>query len=187
MRALVVTENITVDGVIDATEGWFLPSGAEDAADVAEMTEVERALRADADAVLLGRVTFEQFRGYWPQRDDDPTGVSEYLDRAQKYVVSSTLTEPGWTNTTVVRGPAADHVRALRAGEGGDVVITGSPRLAQEVLREGLADELRLFVFPVAVGAGQRLFPDGTALRLELLESRSFAVGSTLLRYRVRS
>jgi dihydrofolate reductase len=67
------------------------------------------------------------------------------------------------------------------------VVITGSPRLAQEVLREGLADELRLFVFPVAVGAGQRLFPDGTALRLELLESRSFAVGSTLLRYRVRS
>jgi len=83
-------------------------------------------------------------------------------------------------------GSAADHVRALRSQDGGDVVITGSPRLAQEVLREGLADELRLFVFPVAVGSGQRLFPDGTAIGLEMLESRSFAIGSTLLRYRVR-
>jgi dihydrofolate reductase len=185
MRKIVITQNLTADGVMDMSGGWFDP--AADDVDQSDLIEVNRAHQDAADLLLVGRGTFESFRDFWPNLQDDTTGVKDYLERVQKHVVSSTLTEPGWTNTTVVRGPAADHVRALRSGDGGDVVITGSPRLAQEVLREGLADELRLFVFPVAVGSGQRLFPDGTAIGLEMLESRSFAIGSTLLRYRVRS
>jgi dihydrofolate reductase len=183
MRKIVITQNLTADGVMDMSGGWFDPAaqGPQD-----DLVEVNRAHMDAADVLLVGRGTFEAFRGFWPHLEGDTTGVSEYLQRVEKHVVSATLTEPGWTNTTVVRGPVGDHVRALKATDGGDVVITGSPRLAQEVLREGLADELRLFVFPVAVGKGQRLFPDGTALDLELLESRSFAIGSTLLRYRVR-
>ena len=185
MRALVVTENITVDGVIDATEGWFLPSGAQDAADVAEMVEVERALRADADAVLLGRVTFEQFRGYWPHRVDDATGVSDYLNETQKYVVSSTLTEPGWENTTVLRGPLDEEVAALKGGDGGDIVATGSITLVKALVGTGLVDEYRLFVHPVVLGAGARLFDDAAGRGgLELIEAHPFRSGVTLLRYR---
>ncbi|MCO1653663.1 dihydrofolate reductase family protein [Pseudonocardia humida] len=184
MRKIVITQNLTADGVMDMSGGWFDP--AAQGVDQSDLVEVNRVHQDAADVLLVGRGTFESFRDFWPHLRDDTTGVADYLQRVQKHVVSSTLTEPGWTNTTVVRGPAADHVRALRSGEGGDVVITGSPRLAQEALREGLVDELRLFVFPVAVGTGQRLFPEGTAIRLEPLESRGFAVGCTLLRYRVR-
>ena len=83
-RDLIVTENITVDSVIDATGDWFVPAGAEDPADVAEMRDVEERLRASADALLVGRATFEAFRGYWPQQTDDETGASEYLNRVDK-------------------------------------------------------------------------------------------------------
>ncbi|HEY6415745.1 MAG TPA: hypothetical protein VIX41_05895, partial [Acidimicrobiales bacterium] len=80
-RDLIVTENITVDSVIDATGDWFVPSGSEKPEDVAEMREVEGRLRATADALLVGRLTFEAFRGYWPRQTDDTTGVTEYLNR----------------------------------------------------------------------------------------------------------
>src|SRR6185436_9788628 len=105
MRDLIVTENITIDGVIDAAGNWFGPAGTEDVdrsdqiADIAEQREA-------ADAFLTGRVTFEQMRSYWPAHvDDDETGVAEYLDRVPKYVVSSTLDDPAWEPTTVLRGP----------------------------------------------------------------------------------
>lgn len=179
MRRIVITQNLTLDGVMDMAEGWFDPF----AAGQDDIVEVARTHRDTADVLLVGRGTFESFRGFWPHRRDDPTGVGEYLDRVEKHVVSATLTEPGWARTTVVRGPVADHVRALRAEDGGDVVITGSPGVAHEVLRHGLVDELRLFVFPVVVGRGERLFPDGTGAGLDLLEARPFRGGAVLLRY----
>jgi dihydrofolate reductase len=98
-RELIVTENITVDSVIDAAGDWFAPSGSEYDDDVTEMRAVEERLRASADSVLLGRLTFESFREYWPNQTDDTTGVSDYLNQVEKYVVSSTLTEPGWEHT----------------------------------------------------------------------------------------
>jgi dihydrofolate reductase len=188
MRSLVVTENITVDGVVDAAAGWFAPSGSDDAADVAELLEVQRAHREAADALLVGRETFEAFRGYWPaQRDDDVTGVSAYLDAVQKYVVSSTLGDPAWDRSHVLRGPLEDEVAALKAAPGGDIVVTGSISVVHALTGAGLVDEYRLFVYPVVVGEGRRLFPDARAAGdLELVEAHPFRSGIVLLRYRPR-
>jgi len=105
MRDLIVTENITLDGVIDATEGWFAPAGDDADVDESDVVDVIREHREAADAFLVGRVTFEQMRGYWPLQTDDATGISDYLNRVSKYVVSGTLEDPGWEPTTVLSGP----------------------------------------------------------------------------------
>src|SRR5918993_1194921 len=107
MRRLVVTENITLDGVIDATGGWFDPTDdTVDQSDLVEQTQRHSA----ADAFLCGRNTFEAFRGFWPQQADDRTGVTDYLNRVHKYVVSSTITDPAWENSTVLSGPLAEEI-----------------------------------------------------------------------------
>ena len=178
MRDLVITQNITLDGVIDASAGWFDPADDEDQSDIiAALAEQREA----ADAFLAGRATFEAMRSYWPQQTDDRTGVSDYLNRVHKYVVSSTLDDPQWKPTTVLRG--LDDIRALKDGPGADIVVTGSLQLVRDLVPSGLVDEYRLFVYPVVVGAGQRLFE--TALpKLETAETRRFDSGVVLLRYR---
>ena len=180
MRTLVVTENITLDGVIDMSGGWFDPLARDvDQSDIAEVTAEHRN---SADALLVGRNTFEAFRGFWPAQTDDPTGVSDYLNAVQKYVVSSTLTEPGWQHSTVLRGELVEEVRALKQRPGLDIVSTGSIQLVHALIAAGLVDEFRLFVFPVVVGRGTRLF-ESTDTRLRLVESRPFRSGAVLLRY----
>jgi dihydrofolate reductase len=183
MGRIVVTENITLDGVIEADGGWFAPAGGADDDESDQLAVVQE--QADASAgFLAGRVTFEQMRSYWPQRTEDGTGVSAHLDQVAKYVVSRTLTDPRWAHTTVLSGPVAEEVGALRQRPGGDVVTTGSITLVHELVRLGLVDEYRLFVFPVVLGRGRRLFPDGTAVpALRLLQSRAFRNGVVLLRY----
>jgi dihydrofolate reductase len=185
MRDLIVTENITLDGVIDASAGWF--SVTDDAeADQSDLVAAVREQSAAADAVLLGRVTFEEMRGYWPKQTDDTTGVSDYLNRVTKYVVSSTMGEPGWQHTTVLRGDGfLDEVRALKSGPGRDIVTTGSITLVHALIGAGLVDEYRLFLHPVVLGGGRRLFADGTQVpKLGLVETRPFRSGIVLLRYR---
>jgi dihydrofolate reductase len=171
--------------VIDAAEGWFAPSG--DAAEVDE-SDIEAAVREHfeaADAFLVGRVTFEQMRGYWPEQTDDTTGISDYLDTVAKYVVSSTIGEPGWDRTTVLRGPVRDEVAALKAEPGRDIVTTGSISLVHDLIAAGLVDEYRLFTYPVVLGRGERLFAEGAEVpRLRLVESRAFRSGIVLSRYR---
>lgn len=179
-RALVVTENITLDGVIDMAEGWFDPL-AEDV-DQSDITAANIEHREAADALLVGRNTFEAFREFWPRQTDDPTGVSAYLNAVDKYVVSTTLGDPGWENTTVLRGSPLDEVQALKNAPGRDIVATGSTRLVHALIAAGLVDEYRLFVFPVVVGHGARLF-QSTKIELELLETRPFVSGAVLLRY----
>jgi dihydrofolate reductase len=184
-RDLIVTENITVDSVIDATGDWFVPSGSEKADEVAEMRAVEEQLRSTADALLVGRLTFEAFRSYWPNQTDDTTGVSDYLNQVAKYVISSTLQEPNWDNTTVLRGDMLDEVRALKDQPGGDIVTTGSVTLVHALNESGLVDEYRLFVYPVVIGEGRQLFAEGSTRRpLELVETHRFSNGIALLRYR---
>src|SRR6185436_13973643 len=107
------TENITLDGVIEAADNWFGPAGTGDA-DQSDMIAAITEQREAADAFLTGRVTFEQMRAYWPQRTGDETGVSEYLDRVRKYVVSGTLDDPAWEPTTVLRGPLDEEIAALK-------------------------------------------------------------------------
>ena len=181
MRDLIVTENITLDGVIEATEGWFEPAGGED--DVSDVETALRKQREAADALLLGRVTFEQMRGYWPLQTDDTTGITDYLNDVSKYVVSSTLQDPEWERTAVLR--SVDGIRALKSETGGDIVTTGSIKLVRELIAAGLVDEYRLFTYPVVLGRGQRLFADATEVpRLRMVESRPFRSGIVLLCYR---
>jgi dihydrofolate reductase len=185
VRDLIVTENITLDGVIDASEGWF--SVANDAeVDQSDLVAALRQQSAAADAVLFGRVTFEQMRGYWPEQTDDTTGVSDYLNTVAKYVVSSTMGDPEWEHSTVLRGPAFhDEIRALKSKPGKDIVTTGSITLVHALIAAGLVDEYRLFVYPVVLGRGARLFADATEVpRLRLVETRPFRSGVVLLRYR---
>jgi dihydrofolate reductase len=185
MRDLVVTENITLDGVIDATEGWFTPAGDDLDVDQSDVVAVITEQREAADAFLVGRVTFEEMRGYWPLQTDDTTGISEYLNTVSKYVVSSTLGEPQWENTTVLRGSLVDEIQELKAAPGRDIVTTGSMTLVRELIGAGLVDEYRLFVYPLVLGRGQRLFADASEVgRLRLVEARPFRSGLVLLRYR---
>jgi dihydrofolate reductase len=183
LRTLAITQNVTVDGSVEMLGDWFDPQGqaGDDGSDL--LAELHRQDSA-ADGFLVGRTTFEDLRGYWPALADDPTGIADYLDRVQKYVVSSTLTDPGWQNTTVLSGDPVAEVRALKERPGQDIVVTGSITLCHTLIRAGLVDEYRFFVYPVVQGRGRRLFPDGYEVpRLRLVEATSFRSGITYSRY----
>ncbi|WP_432098075.1 dihydrofolate reductase family protein [Streptomyces sp. WAC 04229] len=184
MRTLAITENITVDGSIEMLTDWFDPQ-AQGEVDMADVMEESHRQDSRADALLLGRRTFEDFRGYWPNQTDDTTGITAYLNQVQKYVVSTTLTDPRWDNSTVLTGDPVEEVRALKAQQGGkDIVLTGSIRLAHTLIEAGLVDEYRLFVYPVVQGRGRRLFPDGYEIpTLRLADTKTFRSGIILTRY----
>jgi dihydrofolate reductase len=183
MRKLAVTENITLDGVIDASEGWFVPSGEEEV-DQSDLNPALRDQTAAADAVLLGRVTFEEMRGFRPLQTDDQTGVTDYLNNVEKYVVTSTMTEPGWQHSTVLSGDVGESIRELKGREGKDIVVTGSITLVHELIARGLVDEYRMFVYPVVIGRGARLFEDATNVgKLRFVDCRPFSSGIVLTRY----
>lgn len=187
MRKLVVTENITLDGVIDASEGWFAPAGNEEV-DQSDVNDVLREQAGAADALLLGRVTFEEMRGYWPLQTDDKTGVTEYLNNVSKYVVSSTMKDPEWERSTVLSGDLEDNVRELKGKSGKDIVVTGSITLVHELIPMGVVDEYRLFVYPVVLARGARLFEDATSVqKLKLVDSRAFRSGVVLTSYSTRA
>ena len=153
-----------------------------------DQSDLVAALREQsdaADAVLFGRVTFEEMRGYWPKQTDDTTGVTDYLNQVSKYVVSSTLADPEWEHTTVRGRGLQGRARALKTSPGRDIVTTGSITLVHALIAAGLVDEYRLFVYPVVLGRGAQLFADATEVpRLRLVETRPFRSGVVLLRYR---
>jgi dihydrofolate reductase len=179
VRRFVVTQNISLDGSIEFLGDWFDPSDEDE-----ELAALTREYSDREDLLVLGRQTFEDFRGYWPLQADDPTGVAGILDRVQKYVVSGTMTDPAWQNSTVLGTDWLERLRALKAEEGQEMTLTGSIRLCHAVLEAGLVDELRLFVYPLSQGGGRRLFPDGfETSSLRCLETRLFGKGVVLLRY----
>jgi dihydrofolate reductase len=181
VRTLAITENVTVDGSIEMLGDWFDPQGQGDQSDLLE--ELHRQDRR-SDAFLTGRQTFEDLRGYWPKQTDDTSGITKYLNEVSKYVVSSTLIDPQWENTTVLSGEPVQQVQALKEQQGLDIVITGSITLCHTLINAGLVDEYRLFVYPVVQGRGRRLFPDGFELpRLKLLETKGFRNGVAYSRY----
>ncbi|MDT5017773.1 MAG: hypothetical protein QOD39_3933 [Mycobacterium sp.] len=180
MRKLVITENITLDGSIEMLDDWFDPQLQDE-----DLLEESHRQDAQADALLVGRQTFEDFRGYWPKQTDDPTGVTDYLNKVAKYVVSSTMTDPEWQNSTVLAGDPVAATKKLKAQPGKDIVLTGSISLAHTLIAAGLVDEYRMFVYPAVQGRGRRLFPDGVAIRqLAMVEPpKAFQSGITLMRY----
>ena len=183
MRTLAITQNITLDGSIEMLDDWFDPQ-ARGLGDMDDLQKEIQRQSAAADGFLTGRQTFEDLRSYWRHREDDTTGTSEYLDNVEKYVVSSTLTEPGWENTTVLSGDPFEEVRLLKEREGQDIVVTGSIKLCHALVEAALVDEFRLITYPVVQGRGRRLFPDGYRVeRLQLLDARSFRSGIVLATY----
>lgn len=181
MRTLAITQNITLDGAVEMLGEWFDPQAQGDAQDLIEESHRQDA---EADALLCGRQTFTDLRGYWRDLQHDTTGISSYLNGVQKYVVSSTLTDPDWQHTTVLTGDPVVAVRTLKEQAGKDIVLTGSITLAHPLITAGLVDEFRLFVYPVVQGRGRRLFPDGwEAPRLDPVKVVPFHNGVTLLTY----
>lgn len=159
---------VSVDGVVEAPETWHFPYFDDD------MGAVVGGLM-DNDATLLGRVTYEGFAEYWPAADPaDPT--TELMNSAKKYVVSNTLTETAWQNSTLIPGDAAfEALTKLKADT--RMGVTGSVSLVRWLLEQGLLDELHLLVHPIVVGHGQRLFADGATMPLRLVSSVAFGSG----------
>jgi dihydrofolate reductase len=184
-RRLVVTENMSVNGVIEFVDDWFDPSDQDDADDLFAVMHDQMARE---EALLLGRKTFEDFRGYWPLQTDDASGSTAHLNRVAKYVVSSTMTDPAWSNSTVLSGRLEDEVATLKAqGEGGDLGVTGSISVVHALMRANLVDEYRLFVYPVLSARGRNLMPGGlTAEGLALTDCTPFRSGVVLQVYTKR-
>jgi dihydrofolate reductase len=187
MRKVVASEIVSLDGVVESPEEWHLPYFND------EMGEAIGAAMAAADAMLLGRVTYEEFAAFWPsQSSDDDQELTDYMNNTPKYVVSKTLEEPlGWNNSTLINGDVAEEIIKLKQQPGKDISITGSPTLVRSLLAEDLLDELRLMVHPIVVGNGKRLFEDGSdqkALKLvdlKLVDSKTFSTGVLYLTYQV--
>lgn len=144
-----------------------------------------RSAYENADALLLGRTTWQIWEPYWPLHAEDAGSVGRIINEVPKYVPSTTLTDPSWQGTEVIADDVEGRVRALKAQPGRDLLLQGSGKLLAWLLERDLVDELDLMIYPVVLGTGLRLFPDGgSAHALELLESRSTPGGVTIGRYR---
>jgi dihydrofolate reductase len=172
-----VHEFTTVDGVVDAPM-WTMDYGFPD-----DLAASIGALTAPATGILLGRTTFEMFAPAWSTRTAEDDEGAPFFNDTQKYVVSSTLTDAGsvWRNSTAIGGYDAARIRELK--EQGDLYASGSATLVRALLADGLVDELHLYVYPVAVGTGIRLFPEGTAQKLSLLGVEDLSNGVAHLTY----
>lgn len=174
MRPLVITQHVTADGRIEMLDTWFDPTAA-----APDELEVNARDSEACDAILLGRQTFEDFRGFWPEQIDDATGVTDELNTLQKYVVSSTMTDPQWQHSTVLAGDPVTTVAELKQTEGREISLTGSITLCHTLIAAGLVDRYQLWAHPYVQGRGRALFPDDHTQQLELVESRSFTSGVT--------
>jgi dihydrofolate reductase len=183
MGRIVVTEFVSLDGVMEA------PGGGEDYRHGGWTFEIDRGegdkFKLDealgADALLLGRVTYEGFAQAWPSRDGE---FADKFNTMPKYVVSSTLQKPEWNNSTVLEGDVAEEISKLRQKQDGDIVVHGSAQLVQALIEHDLVDELRLMVFPVVLGSGKRLFgATSDKKRLRLTSSKTVGDGVTILVY----
>jgi dihydrofolate reductase len=185
MGRIVVTEFVSLDGVIED------PGGAEDYKHGGWSFEISRGDEGDkfkldeafeSDALLLGRVTYEGFADAWPSREGE---FADKFNQMPKYVVSTTLSDPEWNNSTVIEGDLAEEVARLKEQIDGDIVVHGSAMLAQALVENDLVDELRLMVFPVVLGEGKRLFGETSDKKaLELVDSRVVGDGVSILVYR---
>jgi dihydrofolate reductase len=184
MGRIVVTEFVSLDGVMED------PGGAENFKHGGWSFEIARGEEGDkfkldeafaSEALLLGRVTYEGFAAAWPSRDGE---FADKFNSMPKYVVSSTLDEPEWNNSTVLKGDVAEEVGKLRREQDGDIVVHGSARLAQTLIEHDLVDEFRLMVYPLVLGGGKRLFGETSDKKpLRLVDSKVVGDGVAILIY----
>jgi dihydrofolate reductase len=181
VRNVVASELVSLDGVMEKPEQWSFSYSND------EMEEANAAGMASSDAMLLGRVTYEEFAAFWPYQDRTEQPYTDYLNNTPKYVVSRTLEEPlEWQNSTLIKGNVAQEISRLKEQSGKDIGIVGSGALVRWLLREEHLDELRLMVHPIVLGRGKRLFEEGGDQKtLELIESKTFNTGVVYLTYQL--
>ena len=188
MGKIVISTNVSLDGVVqdpDGEEGfrlggWFVQDGGKD---LEEWGKVEYAEALRTEALLLGRRSDEWFAARWLSKSG---AWADRLNSLPKYVVSSTLQDPGWTNVTVLKGNVVDEVTKLKQELDGDIVVYASYQLGRALIEHDLVDELRLFVFPVMLGAGERLFGETSDKKpIRLVDSRTVGDGLVFLTYEI--
>ena len=184
MGRIIVTEFVSLDGVMEDPGGgedfrhggWSFEFARGDEGDRFKLDETMQS-----DALLLGRETYEGFASSWPGREGE---FADKFNNMPKYVVSSTLSDPDWTNSTVLEGDVAESVSKLKAEQDGEIAVHGSAQLVQELLEHDLVDELRLMVFPVVLGSGKRIFGETSdKKKLRLADSKTVGDGVTILIY----
>ena len=178
MRQVVAALFVSLDGVAESPDKWQFEHFDD------EMMAEMASQIAEQDAVLLGRVTYQEWAQYWPTSTDEP--FASFINDTPKYVISTTLEEPlEWQNSTLIKGNVAEEIAALKRQPGKYIGVAGSPTLVEALLQDDLLDELELMVHPVVAGGGKRLFKDGRALkRLRLVDSKTTSTGVSILAYR---
>jgi len=178
VRKVIAVEFVSLDGVMESPEEWAFSYSND------EMEEANASGMAASDAMLLGRVTYEQMAAYWSNQSGG-TPMVDYLNSVPKFVVSTTLNDVEWQNSTLIEGNVAEEVSRLKQQPGKDILIFGSADLVNTLMRHDLIDEYRLMVFPVVVGSGKRLFKEAIDTKvLDLVETKKFGSGVVVLTYR---
>jgi dihydrofolate reductase len=184
MGRIVITENVSLDGVIEdptgaeglSVGGWFWET---DRGEDGEKFTLDATL--GAEALLLGRRSYEYFAATWPRRAGE---LADKMNGMPKYVVSSTLEEPDWNNSTVLKGDLVEEVSKLKQELNGEIVVLGSPQLARALIEHDLVDELRVMIYPVVLGGGARLFGETSDKRpMRLVDTRTVGDGIAILTY----
>jgi class 3 adenylate cyclase/dihydrofolate reductase len=187
MRRLIASEFVTLDGVMEAPGHEPHPDG-KNAWTLRYVGEDQQRYKAEelfeAGAILLGRVTYEIFAAFWPTAPNDQ-GFANRMNSIPKYVVSGSLRTAGWQNSIIIGGNPAEKIAELKQQSGGDILLVGSADLLNSLIKHDVIDEYRIMVFPVVLGSGKRLFRDATDVtHLQLVDTRTFASGVTVLTYR---
>jgi dihydrofolate reductase len=180
MRKVVASEFVSLDGVVESPDKWHFPYFND------EMGDAIGAAMAASDAMLMGRVLYEEWAAFWPKQNPDENPVAARMNGVRKYVVSTTLEEPlEWNNSILIGDNVAEEILRLKEQQAGkDISISGSPTLVRSLLEDDLLDELRLMVHPIVVGSGKRLFEEGSDQKaLQLLDSKTFSTGVLYLTY----
>jgi len=178
LRKIIVSEFLTLDGVMESPDKWQ-PSYVSD--DVAETIQTQIL---GYGAMLLGRVTYEEFTAYWPLQTNNEFGIANKLNSMPKFVVSSTLEKAEWNNSTLIQENVLEGITRLKQQGDGDIQLTGSATLVQALMQSDLIDEFRFLVHPIVMGSGKRLFKDGMDTKaLKLIESSTFSSGVVALTY----
>jgi dihydrofolate reductase len=178
MRKITAGLHISMDGVVESPEQWVFPNGYSND----EMQQAIGAGMAEADTMLLGRRTYQEFAAHWPRQEGE---VANYMNSTAKLVVSTTLDKAEWQNSTLVRDDVVAELNRRKQQPGRNLNVVGSITLVRSLLREGLLDELSLFLCPIVVGDGKRLFDGVNGPRpMRLADARTFTTGVQWLTYR---
>ena len=170
MRKIIVTEFMTLDGVVGYPHHWSFPYWND------EIAKFKYNETFSSGGLLLGRVTYEEFAAAWPGRTDE-TGFADRFNNMPKYVVSTTLDKAEWNNSHLIKSNVTEEITKLKAMAGQDLVVHGSVTLVNTLLQANLVDQYNLLVYPLVLGKGLRLFSEGSNANLQLVDAKAFGTG----------